>query len=69
MNRMNYNIKMTVTLFIIAIVAAIFGFTGISEAASGIGRIFFYILSAIYTSTYIRKKSTVNNMSIINKNP
>lgn len=37
-----------VTFFIIAIIAAVFGFTGIAVAAAGIAEILFYVFLALF---------------------
>ena len=36
-------LRLAITFFIIAIIAAVFGFTGIAVEAAGIARILFYI--------------------------
>ncbi len=40
--------RWSVTFFIIAIVAAIFGFGGIASSAISIGKIFFYIFIVLF---------------------
>ncbi|MBX6324015.1 MAG: DUF1328 domain-containing protein [Rhodospirillaceae bacterium] len=41
-------LKWALFFFVISIVAAIFGFTGISAAAAGIAKILFFIALAIF---------------------
>ncbi len=41
-------IRWSVTFFIVAIVAAIFGFGGIAASAISIGKIFFYIFIVLF---------------------
>lgn len=42
-----------VTFFIIALVAAMFGFTGIAVAATGIAKILFYIFLVLFLVSLI----------------
>jgi uncharacterized membrane protein YtjA (UPF0391 family) len=41
-------LKWALVFFLISIVAAIFGFTGLSEATADIARILFYIVAVIF---------------------
>lgn len=41
-------LRWALIFFIVSIVAALFGFTGISVAAAGIARIFFFIFVAVF---------------------
>lgn len=41
-------LRWALIFFIVSIVAALFGFTGISVAAAGIARIFFFVFVAVF---------------------
>jgi uncharacterized membrane protein YtjA (UPF0391 family) len=55
-------LKWSAIFFLIAVVAAIFGFTGIAEGAASIGKIIFgvfiglFVLTLIFGLTVFRKK-------------
>lgn len=42
-------LKWALIFFVISLIAGVFGFTGISAAASGIARILFFIAVVIFT--------------------
>jgi uncharacterized membrane protein YtjA (UPF0391 family) len=46
-------LRWALVFFIVAIVAAAFGFTGIASAASGIAQLFFYIFVVLFLVTLI----------------
>jgi uncharacterized membrane protein YtjA (UPF0391 family) len=46
-------LKWSVIFFVIAIVAAIFGFTGIESAAAGIAKVLFTVFIVLFVGTLI----------------
>ena len=44
----------SLVFFIVAIIAAVFGFGGIASAATGIAKILFFIFIVIFIATLIR---------------
>lgn len=46
-------LRWSVIFFIIAIIAAIFGFGGIAEGAASIAKIFFFIFLALFVITIL----------------
>jgi uncharacterized membrane protein YtjA (UPF0391 family) len=50
-------LRWTVTFLIIAIVAAIFGFTGIASGAAQIAKILFFIFLVLFLLSLIRGRS------------
>ncbi len=46
-------LKMSLFFFIVAIVAALFGFTGIAVAAAGVARIIFAIFLVLFLATLL----------------
>jgi uncharacterized membrane protein YtjA (UPF0391 family) len=46
-------LRWTLIFFIVAIVAAVFGFGGISDQAAGIAKILFYIAIVVFAVTLV----------------
>lgn len=46
-------LKWTVTFLVVAIVAALFGFTGIAGASIGIAKVLFFIFLALFVVTLV----------------
>jgi uncharacterized membrane protein YtjA (UPF0391 family) len=46
-------LKWSLTFFIIAIIAAIFGFTGIAEGAASIAKILFFFFLVLFVASLI----------------
>ena len=46
-------LKWSVTFFIIAIVAAIFGFTGLAEGAASIAKILFFFFLVLFVASLV----------------
>ena len=44
-----------VTFFIVALIAAVFGFTGIAAATAGIAQILFFVFLALFIVTMIAR--------------
>jgi uncharacterized membrane protein YtjA (UPF0391 family) len=43
----------SVVFFIVAIIAGVFGFLGIAEAAAGIGKVLFFIFAVLFVVSLI----------------
>lgn len=56
-------LKWAAIFFIIAVIAAIFGFGGISEAAADIAQILFFIFLALFVIALIAGKFFVSKIS------
>lgn len=54
-------LKWSITFFIIAIVAAIFGFTSIAGAAAGIAKLLFYVFLVLFLVTLIAGNKVLNS--------
>jgi uncharacterized membrane protein YtjA (UPF0391 family) len=52
-------LRWSIAFFIIAIIAAIFGFGGIAEGASTIATVLFFIFLALFVITFIAGKFLV----------
>jgi uncharacterized membrane protein YtjA (UPF0391 family) len=52
-------LRWTVTFLIIAIVAAIFGFTGIASGAATIAKVIFFIFLVLFILSLIRGRSNI----------
>jgi uncharacterized membrane protein YtjA (UPF0391 family) len=56
-------LKWAVIFLVISLVAALFGFTGISEAAADIARVLFYIFAVIFLILLILGLTIFRNVS------
>jgi uncharacterized membrane protein YtjA (UPF0391 family) len=56
-------LKWAAIFFIIAVIAAIFGFGGISEAAADIAQILFFIFIALFVIALIAGKFFISKIS------
>lgn len=56
-------LKWAAIFFVIAVIAAIFGFGGISEAAADIAQILFFIFVALFVIALIAGKFFVSKIS------
>lgn len=54
-------LKWSLIFFIVAMVAAFFGFSGIASSAAGIGRVLFYVFIAVFLGTML--------LGLINRTP
>jgi uncharacterized membrane protein YtjA (UPF0391 family) len=52
-------LKWSITFLVIALVAALFGFTGIAGAAIGIAKVLFFVFLALFLVTLIAGGSLV----------
>jgi uncharacterized membrane protein YtjA (UPF0391 family) len=56
-------LRWAVIFFIVSLVAALFGFTGISVAAAGIAKVLFYIFIALFLIALITGLAVGNKLT------